>query len=151
MVSGDKLESLIEPAVNELGYELVDVELTTENQRAVLRVYIDTEGGITLDDCETVSNSLDELLDEHDPIPHSYVLEVSSPGAERPLRKKKDFIYFAGKSIQVKTYMKLDGRKNFKGKLIGLDGDDVIVDTYNDGEVKIPLEKIAKANLLLDF
>ncbi len=148
----EHLESLIEPEVRDLGYDLVDVELVMENQKWVLRVYIDQAQGIGLDDCEYVSNSLDLLLDEHDPIPHSYVLEVSSPGAERPLKRKKDFIYFAGKNVEIKTYVKLDGRKNFKGKLLGLEDEYVLIETLNSSEeVKIPLDKIAKANLLLEF
>ncbi|ACB85023.1 ribosome maturation factor RimP [Natranaerobius thermophilus] len=146
-----QIENIIEPAVRDLGYDLVDVELIMENQKWVLRVYIDHGKGIGLDDCELVSNSLDQLLDEHDPIPHSYVLEVSSPGAERPLKKKKDFVNFAGKKVQIKTYVKLDGRKNFKGKLLGLEDEHVVLETFNSGEVKIPLDKIAKANLLLEL
>ena len=147
----DKLEPLIEPVVNDLSYELVDLELVLENKRWVLRVYIDNNTGIGLNDCEVVSNNLDQILDEHDPIPYSYVLEVSSPGAERPLKKKRDYINFAGRKIEVKTYTKLDGRKNFKGKLLGLEDEQVILETLNDGEVKIPLEKIAKANLALEL
>ncbi len=147
----DQLEKLVEPIVNDLGYELVDIEMVTENQRWVLRVYIDNPSGVTLEDCEVVSTNLDYLLDEEDPIPHSYMLEVSSPGAERPLKKPKDFINFAGKKVFVKTYIKIGGRKNFKGKLIGLEDDLVLIETDNEGEVKVPMGKITKAHLLLEI
>ena len=151
-LSTEKLEHLLEPSVLDLGYDLVEVELVKEHQKWILRVYIDKEGGVSLDDCEKVSRHLDHILDEHDPIPHSYVLEVSSPGAERPLNKKKDFVNFVGRKVLVRTYVKIKGQKNFKGKLLGLEEDQVVLEPVDSEEIMmIPLDKISKANLVLEF
>jgi len=151
-LSTEKLENLLEPSVLDLGYDLVEVELVKEHQKWILRVYIDKEGGVSLDDCEKVSRHLDHILDEHDPIPQSYVLEVSSPGAERPLSKKKDFVNFVGRKVLVRTYVKINGQKNFKGRLLGLEADQVVLEPVDSEKVMmIPLDKISKANLVLEF
>ena len=103
------VERLSAPVVEELGMELVDVEFVKEGGRWMLRVYIDKPGGIGLDDCERVSQSLDTMLDEKDPIPQTFYLEVSSPGIERPLKKLRDFQRFCGHRVNVSTYAPLEG------------------------------------------
>lgn len=133
-----------------LGLELVDVEYVKERSGYVLRVFIDKDGGVTLVDCQALSEALSDRLDEIDPIPGSYSLEVSSPGLDRPLKKPADYERFAGRLVKLKTYAPIDGRKNWKGALLGLDGGDVRVEV--DGvEYAVPLKMIARANLVPEF
>lgn len=141
------VEDLFATIADEAGVELVDVEVKTSQGRLHLVVYIDQPRGITLEDCERVSRLLGELLDMKDPIPSSYMLEVSSPGIERPLKKEEDFRRFSGRYVKIKTYQKLEGQKNFKGLLVGLDDDRLVVKLEDDREVRIGLGEIAKAQL----
>ncbi|MCX5793994.1 MAG: ribosome maturation factor RimP [Elusimicrobia bacterium] len=115
-----RIESVVEPLLAQEAVELVDIESIHEHGRQVLRFYLDKKGGITLDDCEHLSNRIGALLDEADLIPGAYVLEVSSPGLDRVLKKEKDFARFAGKTVQVRLKAPQDGRRNFKGTLQGL-------------------------------
>src|SRR5690606_2537910 len=132
------------------GVEVVDVEYVKERGEYFLRVYIDKPGGVTLDDCEAFSVVLGERLDEVDPIPNSYSLEISSPGIERPLKKEADFERVAGRRVAVRTYAPLDGRKNWKGVLHGLSDGHVVLEV--DGQrVTIPLTSIAKAHLVAEW
>jgi len=134
----------------ELNIEVVDVEFVKEAGRYFLRVYIDKPEGVDLDDCQAFSERIGVLLDEKDPIPQAYYLEVSSPGVERPLKKPKDFERFAGREAQIKTFAAIDGQKLFKGTLLGVrDGQVVISD--GEKEFLLPLEQIAKAHLTFDF
>lgn len=130
--------------------ELVDVEYVKEPSGWVLRVFIDKPGGVDLEDCRQVSEALDLKLDEEDPIPGSYCLEVSSPGLERPLKKPSDYQRFAGRKAQIRTYSALHGRKRFEGILAGLAGDNVLLE-WEGETIEIPLELIAKANLALEL
>lgn len=130
--------------------ELVDVEYVKEGGEWVLRVYIDKEEGVDLDDCEAVSRVLSDKLDEVDPIPGSYLLEVSSPGLERPLKKPADFERFAGELVMVTSFTPIQGRKQWQGKLIGLIDGDVQVET-DQGTVRIPEEQVASARLAVEF
>ena len=132
------------------GAEVVDVEYVKERGEYYLRIFIDKPGGVGLDDCQAFSEEIGELLDEVDPIPGSYSLEISSPGIERPLKKERDFIRFAGRLAAIKTYAPLDGRKNWKGTLQGLQDDHVLIEV--DGrQVTIPIASIAKAHLVAEF
>lgn len=141
---------LAEEVAARQGAEVVDVEYVKERGEYFLRVFIDKPGGVTLDDCQAFSEEIGALLDEVDPIPQSYSLEISSPGIERPLKKERDFERFAGRRAAIKTYAPLDGRKNWKGTLQGLQGDQVLIEV--DGEVaRIPLAAIAKAHLVAEF
>ncbi|MGB9802523.1 ribosome maturation factor RimP [Desulfofundulus sp.] len=141
------VEELATPLVTGLGLELVDVEYVKEGGRWYLRIFIDKPGGVTLDDCQAVSERLDPLLDEADPIPHSYHLEVSSPGIERPLKKPADFERFSGCRVQVTTFSSQGGRRKFTGRLEGLEGQMVVL-TLDDGqEQRIPLPEVATARL----
>ena len=130
--------------------ELVDVEYVKEHDSWILRVFLDKPGGIDLDDCQSVSQILDKKLDEEDPIPGSYSLEVSSPGLERPLKKETDFQRFAGRKVQIRTYRGVHGRKNFEGVLEGLRDQNVLLQ-WEGETIEIPMELIAKANLALEL
>lgn len=130
--------------------ELVDVEYVKEGGEWVLRVYIDKETGVNLDDCESVSRVLSDRLDEADPIPGSYLLEVSSPGLERPLKRPADFERFAGEWVMVTSFAPINGRKQWQGKLIGLVDGNVQVET-TQGLVQIPHEQVASARLAVKF
>lgn len=143
-------ENISAPVVEEMGLELVDVEYLKEGGRRILRVYIDKPGGVGHDDCEAVSKRLDALLDEKDPIPQSYYLEVSSPGIERPLKKLRDFQRFAGHMIRVTTFAPLEGRKKFTGRLAGVEEGALILED-NGNPVSIPLDQVASARLHVEF
>jgi len=130
--------------------ELVDVEYVKEHESWILRVFLDKPGGIDLDDCQSVSQILDQKLDEEDPIPGSYSLEVSSPGLERPLKKEADFQRFAGRSVEIRTYRGIHGRKRFTGMLEGLLDQNVLL-KWEGETIEIPLELIAKANLAMEL
>jgi ribosome maturation factor RimP len=107
------VETIANPLAAELGYELVDVEFKKENIGWVLTVFIDKQGGVTVDDCETFSRQLDSLLDEKDPIPQAYFLSVSSPGLDRPLKKNSDFARNLGKKIVARCFAPVEGKKEF--------------------------------------
>lgn len=141
---------MAEEAAAGLGLEVVDVEYRREGGGWVLRVFIDKPGGVTLDDCQAVSHALGQRLDEADPIPNRYSLEVSSPGIERPLKRPADFERFAGLRVQIRTFAPLDGRRNFKGELVGLVEGAVVVRT-DTGQVAIPQDMVARANLVAEF
>ncbi|MFS8524196.1 MAG: ribosome maturation factor RimP, partial [Limnochordales bacterium] len=113
-------------------------------------VFIDKPGGVTLDDCQAMSRLLGDKLDEVDPIEDSYTLEVSSPGVERPLTKPRDFVRFAGHTVQVRTYGPVEGRRNFKGELLGLEGGAVVL-RIDGEERRIPVDQVAKAHLVAEF
>lgn len=142
----DTLWNMIEPVLETEGMELVDLEFKQEGGRRVLRLYIDTPEGVTLDDCETASRQIGALLDLEDPISHRYHLEVSSPGINRVLRKEKDFRRFAGSPVKIKTRRKLNGRANFRGLLKGVENSLVQVE-LDESVVEIPTEDIDKAQL----
>jgi ribosome maturation factor RimP len=145
-----EVREVVEPILQSQGYELVDLEYQRESRGWVLRIYMDREGGITLDDCTGVSHEVGAVLEVKDVIPNAYILEVSSPGLTRPLKKPEDYRRFRDQLVKIKLFQPLDGRKNFKGKLLGLEDETVRVEA--DGKVfAIPLPSIAKANLEIDF
>ncbi len=150
----DIVEGLVSPILENLQLELVDVEYVKEGKDWFVRVYIDSSEGIDIEQCGTVSEQLSEKLDELDPVPHLYFLEVSSPGAERPLKKEKDFVKAIGKQVYMKTYEPIDGEKQFEGELTSFDGETVII-TYmvktRKKVIEIPYEKIASARLAVTF
>jgi len=143
-------EKLIQPILEEKNLELVDIEYVKEGQDWYLRVFIDKDGGVTIDECGIVSGELSEKLDEVDIIKGSYFLEVSSPGVERPLKTKEDFKSNIGKNIYVSLYVHIDGEKEYEGILKEFK-DDVVTIEYQEmarkKEVEIPFNKIAKARL----
>ncbi|MBG9455213.1 ribosome maturation protein RimP [Lysinibacillus sphaericus] len=149
------IEELAKPIVEELNLELVDVEFVKEGRNWFLRVYVDTpEGGIDIEQCAQVSERLSLLLDENDPITQNYYLEVSSPGAERPLKKDTDFEKAIGKFIYVKTYEPIKDMKEFQGYLTSYDEHTLVMEVRIKTRkitVTIEQEKIALARLAIDF
>jgi len=142
------LRSMLEPGVRALGFELVEVEYTgAGGGQNVLRVYIDSPKGITVDDCARVSRQVSAILDVEDPIAEAYVLEVSSPGLDRPLTKREDFERHAGETVKVRMNEAVQGRRNFKGTLVGLEGDAVVVVVDNE-RFSLPIAHIERARLV---
>ncbi|MDT8858989.1 ribosome maturation factor RimP [Alkalihalobacillus sp. MEB130] len=145
---------LVTPILEELNLELVEVEFKKEGPNWFLRIFIDSDKGVDLEDCGLVSERLSDKLDELDPIPQAYFLEVSSPGAERPLKKEKDVIKAIGKDVHVKTYEPIDGEKTFEGKLINFDGVTLEIEVKIKTRKKvytIPYDKVANARLAILF
>ena len=145
------VETLINPILQNEKFELIDIEFTKEGPHRYLRVFIDKIGGITLDDCQKVSEQLSEKLDEEDPIEENYFLEISSPGLDRPLKKTKDFERFKGENIEVRLYQPMDNKKVFEGELVGSDNNVITIKTDNKNLVEIPREKIAITKLAIKF
>ncbi|WP_080846412.1 ribosome maturation factor RimP [Cytobacillus gottheilii] len=149
-----QVEQLVNPILDELQLELVDIEYVKEGKDWFLRVFIDKETGVDIEECGMVSERLSEKLDETDPIPYNYFLEVSSPGAERPLKKDKDFERAVGKNVYIKTYEPIDGEKVFEGVLTHFDGNMVEVEVKiktRKKTVQIPYNKVASARLAVVF
>ncbi len=136
--------------VDALGLELVDVEYLTQGGRWIVRVYVDREGGVTLDECAMLSRELGPLLDVKDVIPHEYVLEVSSPGLNRRLKKEKDFVWARGKKVKLRTRNPIDGRRNFTGMLTDVREGDLLLEVEG-GTVVIALREIERANVVFEF
>ena len=145
-----QVSELIEPILNEMRFELIDVEYLSDRGRWVLRIYIDKDVGVTLDDCARVSRELGDLIDIKNIIEHEYVLEVSSPGLNRPLKKETDFIRVIGKKIKIKTRMPVDGRRNFTGVLKDFKEQKLALDSEG-GLVTLAWSDIEKANLVYEF
>lgn len=141
----EKARNIAEPLCEDLGIEVVDVEYTMERGNWVLRIYIDRPGGVTLDDCARVSRELGTLLDVEDIVPQSYSLEVSSPGLDRPLKREKDFLKAVGKKVRIKTIEPIDGRKNFKVVVDGVEDGTVVVKDASGKVWRIPIDNIEKA------
>ena len=143
----DAVEAIVQELLkNQDVIELVDVEYVKEHDW-YLRVYIDKEGGIDIEDCQALSEKLEEALDKGDVVPDSYILEVSSPGIDRVLRKPRDFTREQGKKVDVTLYAPREGKKLLVGELTGFDGDAIGL----DGKTKIPLADIAQVRLHIDF
>lgn len=146
-----KVLPLLEPIIKENGLELVDLEFVKEGVNWYLRVYIDKEGGVTIDDCEGVSRALEAKLDAADPIEQAYILEVSSPGIDRPLKKEADFIKYQGEIIDVKLYKPQDGSKQFQGKLLGLKDGVLSIEEENGNIVTFAYKDTASVRLAVIF
>jgi ribosome maturation factor RimP len=146
----EKIRELAEMLITADGLEVVLVECLKMKSLWLVRVYIDKEGGVTVDDCASVSDKLGDVLDVHDVPPGQYTLEISSPGLDRPLHRDKDFIRYRGSRIHVRLLEKLEGRRDFRGELTayedGAEGK-VVVLAANGETFRIPREKIARANL----
>ena len=136
----------LEGPIRQQGYELIEVEFGGPAGRRVLRLFIDSENGIGLDDCQTVTRLVDPILDAEDFIDSNYVLEVSSPGFDRPLRRPQDFQRFVGEPVKLKTHMPVNGRKRIKGFLKAFDSGMIIVES-DGAEYSVHLENLRKANL----
>lgn len=145
----DRVQALVDPILSEEGMELAEIEYRREAKGWVLRLYIDKEGGVTLDDCSHISQALGRSLDVEDFILNPYILEVSSPGLNRPLKKEKDFMRYRNRVIKVKTIDPVENRRQFKGKLLGAYGNRIEIE-MDGGVFQISLSNVAKANLEVD-
>ncbi len=143
----DKVRAIVREIVDFEGMEMVHLEMKSEPGGSFLRLYIDKEGGVTLDDCSRISRQLSAQLDVDDPIPRRYTLEVSSPGLDRPLHSENDFKRFAGRTIRLSTNAPIDGRRNYRGRLLGLIDGAVHLTLDEGGEIAIPRDQVAKARL----
>jgi len=146
----ERVQELAERVAIDHGFELVHAEVAGPDNKPIVRVFIDKPQGVTHEDCSEVSFHLSTILDVEDFIHSSYTLEVSSPGLERGLYKRADFERFAGSTAKLKTRQPIEGQRNFRGRILGLEGDDVLFEDRTSGQVRVPLEWISKANLEVD-
>jgi len=146
-----KIESLIAPVFEDGKYELVDVEFVKEGPSWFLRIFIDCDGRVSLDDCEAVSRAVEKILDEKDPISQPYVLEVSSPGIDRPLKKELDFVKYKGSLVDVKLYKGISGRKEFQGELVGLIDGNIVIEAEKGETLSFPKKEVANIRLAVVF
>ena len=147
----EQAAKLIEPIIEQMAFELVDVEYLSEHGRWVLRITADRPGGgITLDDCARVSREIGDIIDVKDIIRHEYVLEVSSPGINRPLKREKDFLRVLGRKIKMRMAGPIHGRRNFRGVLKELK-DGTLYLGLDEEIVALPLKDVEKANLVYEF
>ncbi|MBI5197336.1 MAG: ribosome maturation factor RimP [Nitrospirae bacterium] len=147
----DRIAELVRPVVESLGMELADVEYSGSTRHGVLRLFIDREGGVSLNDCEEVSRQVSYLLDVEDPFTHAYTLEVSSPGLDRPLKRISDFEKYQGRKVKIKTVRPFLNQKVFEGKIQGVDGQTIRVQTHGQENLEIPFSEIAQARLVVEF
>ncbi len=149
-MTGTELQKLLEPAIERLGYELADLEVRLGGKGGLVRVTIDKDDGIGLEDCEKVSRQVSSLMDVEDPIAGQYTLEVSSPGMDRPLYKLEHYQQYVGEQISVKLTRTFEKRKKIQGRLNAVEGDEIIIQ-FEDEEFVLPLEWIEKAKLIPQF
>jgi len=146
----ERVKAIVDPILLSKGMELIDIEYRRESRGWVLRLFIDKEGGITLENCAHISEELGRTLDVEDFIPNSYVLEVSSPGLDRPLKKEKDFIKYLQRKIKVRTFDPIEQRRNFRGKLVKVFEGRIELEV--EGQIlQIPLSNVAKAHLEIEL
>lgn len=146
-----EIEQLVLPITELNNLELVDVEYVKEGGEFFLRVYIDKEGGVSLNECELVTRALNPILDEKDPIKDNYYLEVSSPGLDRPLKKDKDFVKYQGRDVEIKLYKPMNGSKVYEGELVGLTEDKNIKVIIDKEEVEFNKKDVALIRLAIKF
>ena len=147
----ERVQELAERVAIDHGLELVHAEVAGPENKPIVRVFIDKPHGVTHDDCSDVSLHLGTILDVEDFIHASYTLEVSSPGLERGLYKRADYERFAGNDAKLKTRQPIEGQRNFRGRLLGIDENDVLFEDRTNGRVRIPFDVITKANLEVDL
>jgi ribosome maturation factor RimP len=145
-----RVQELAEQVAIENGLELVHAEVAGPENKPIVRIFIDKPQGVTHEDCSEVSMHLGTILDVEDFIHAPYTLEVSSPGLERGLYKRADFERFTGSNAKIKTRLPIEGQRNFRGRLIGVEGNEVVFEDRTSGEVRVPLDTITKANLEVD-
>ncbi len=145
-----RVREVVEPIIQSEGMELVDLEYRRENRGRVLRLYIDKEGGVTLNDCASISHEVDRNLEVEGIPPGGYTLEVSSPGLNRPLKKEADFHRFKNRKVKVRTAAPIEDKKTFRGRLLACH-DGMVEIEDEDRVVRIPLTQITKANLEYEF
>jgi ribosome maturation factor RimP len=147
----ERVCSLVEPILRSEGMELTDLEFKKGRGRWFLRIFIDKEGGVTLDDCADISVQVGQILEVEDVIDKSYILEVSSPGLNRPLKKEEDYLKFSGRLAKISTYEAVSGKKVFIGRLKGLEEHSVVIEEEGGTLVSIPFAKIAKGRLEVEL
>ncbi len=155
----DRMNHLIEEKIREIGaraaeennLELVQAQIVGVGRNVTVRVFIDKEGGVTHEDCSKVSRQIESEIDGEDFIPSAYLLEVSSPGLERELYSLKDFEKFAGNPAKVKTKTAIDGQKVFRGRIVRIEGEEIVFEDKTRGETKFPFDAVTKANLEIDL
>jgi len=145
-----RVQEIAERVAIDHGLELVHAEVAGPDNKPIVRVFIDKPQGVTHDDCKEVSTHMGTILDVEDFIHSAYTLEVSSPGIERGLYKRADFERFAGSNAKLKTRQAIAGQRNFRGRLLGIEGDEIVFDDRTNGRVQIPLDLVTKANLEVD-
>jgi ribosome maturation factor RimP len=146
----ERVQAIAERAAVDHGLELVHAEVAGPDNKPIVRIFIDKPAGVTHEDCAAVSLHVGTILDVEDFIHSSYTLEVSSPGLERGLYKRADYERFAGRLARIRTRRAINGQRNFRGRLLGIDGDEVLFEDRTSGQVRIALDAVAKANLELD-
>lgn len=146
----EDLQRTLEPVIAALGYELWGIDLNASSRHAVLRIYIDSVNGITVDDCATVSRHAGSALDVADPIPGAYTLEVSSPGWDRPLFTPAQYRRFLGERVKIRLALPLDGQRNLTGTLHAADAEKVEIDLVGAARVSVPFGAIRRANLIVE-
>jgi len=146
----DKLEEMLRPGIEALGFELWGIEYQSHAKRSMLRIYIDAEAGISVDDCAKVSHQVSGVLDVEDPITGEYTLEVSSPGMDRPLYRLEQYAEYIGSDINIRLRIAFEGRRKFQGRLVAIEGDEVVIQL--DGhEYLLPFEQIDRAQIVPSF
>ena len=145
-----KIQELADSIAGQFAVDIVDVELSGSSRKPLIRIFIDKENGVTLDDCGKFSRALSALLDVEDPIPTAYVLEVSSPGLDRPLKVMRDFERSIGKLVRIVTRTKIDEQYVFTGRLTRVEGEHIIL-SFNDKEMEIPFDQISRARLEIEL
>jgi len=149
-LSVQKLNELLQPLVEDLGYEFVGLEYNSNPKHSLLRIYIDRDDGVGIEDCETVSREVAALLDVKDPIRSQYNLEISSPGLDRPLFTAEHYAEFAGSEAQITLFAPHEGRRKFKGRILSADENSVRIE-QDGAEVTLGFDNIAKARLVPDY
>jgi ribosome maturation factor RimP len=147
----DIVSELALPIISEHGFELVDVEFVKEGSNWYLRIYIDKPSGITIDDCQVVSEELSDKLDSVDPIKQSYFLEVSSPGLDRPLKKESDFVKYKGELVEVRLFKPINGKKVFEGELEGLKDNKIVIKQGETGALEFERENVSLVKKVIKF
>ena len=147
----ERIERLVKPVINSEGMDLLDLEFKKERKNWYLRLFIDKPGGVTLDDCQNISYQVGELLDIEEVINQQYILEVSSPGLDRPLKKEEDYYRFTGRLVKLTTSTPIMARRKFTGWLKGLEGERVKLQLSSGETISIPLSAITKAQLEVEF
>jgi len=148
----DKLQQLLLPAVEGLGYELVGIEYVAQGKHSVLRIYIDSDEGITVDDCSRVSHQVNGVLEVEDPIPGQFTLEISSPGLDRPLFTAEHFARFVGSTVKLRLYHPVEGRRKVKGIIDRVEDEIVYIKDMDEEQLySLEMDNIEKANLVPEF
>ncbi|KTD22688.1 NusA-like protein [Legionella lansingensis] len=142
----NEIEQLLKPLIEDLGYELWGCEYLPQGKHSLLRIYIDKEDGIHIEDCERVSRQVSALLDVEDPIPGNYSLEVSSPGIPRPLFNKEQYRRYIGQDIRLKLFKPINGSRNLSGTIVSVN-DDILILKIGDEQLEVQFTQIVKANL----